>query len=100
MDLKISKDLGLHLAIEVLVTEPGADWCPQAGSPLGVVDATGTYIQPAIDNFAATKTCRTRLSAGSGRHRSQFCNGAVKRLCLIAFLIAASTCPTAAQTEK
>jgi hypothetical protein len=25
--------------------------------------ATGCYIQPAIDNFAGSKTCRTRLSA-------------------------------------
>ncbi|MEY2457539.1 MAG: hypothetical protein QOK06_2644, partial [Acidimicrobiaceae bacterium] len=27
-----------------IVTKPGADRGPKAGSPLGVVDATGSYI--------------------------------------------------------
>jgi hypothetical protein len=29
-----------------VVSEPRADRGPQAGSPLGVVDATGSYTQP------------------------------------------------------
>jgi hypothetical protein len=40
------------------------------------------------------------LSAASGRYRSRFCNHALSRFCLVALLIAASTWPTAAQTEK
>jgi hypothetical protein len=45
-----------------LLTEPGADRGPQAGSPLGVVDATGCYIQLVID-FSRQKDLYDRLSA-------------------------------------
>jgi cation diffusion facilitator CzcD-associated flavoprotein CzcO len=38
-----------------VVTEPGADRDPGAGSPRGVVVATGPHIQPAIDDFAGRK---------------------------------------------
>jgi hypothetical protein len=82
-----------------IVTKPGADRGPQAGSPLGVVDATGSYIQPTADYCAGTRTCEARLSAGSGRYRSRLCNEAISRFCLVALLIAVSTWPTAGQTQ-
>jgi len=33
------------------VSEPRADRGPQAGSPLGVVDATGSYAQLTINTY-------------------------------------------------
>ena len=42
------------------VTEPRADRGPQAGSPLGVVDATGSRVSSRV--------------VRSGRYRSRFCN--------------------------
>jgi len=38
-----------------VVTEPERTAGPRAGSPRGVVVATGSYIQPAIDDFAGRK---------------------------------------------
>jgi hypothetical protein len=46
------------------------------------------------------KTCWTRLSAGSDRYRSRFCNGVVRRFFLVALIIAAATWPMAGQTQQ
>lgn len=50
------------IAKEVFITEPRADRGPRAGSQRGVVVATGSSTQPAIDNFGK-KTLSTWLSA-------------------------------------
>jgi len=47
--------------VDRFVTEPGAV-------------ATGSHVQPSIYNFVAKETCRTQVSARSGRYRSRFCN--------------------------
>jgi len=51
-DARVREFEGLELRTGVLyerVTEPGADRGPQAGSPLGVVDATGLKTQCRVD---------------------------------------------------
>jgi hypothetical protein len=93
VEFKVSQDFRPRV-----IPEPGADRGLQADSAL--VDATGSDIQPAADNFASTKSYRTCLSLASGRYRSRFCNDAIKRWCLIAFLIAVATWPTTAQTPQ
>src|ERR1700730_10295244 len=54
------------------VTEPGADRGPQAGSPLGVVDATGPYTQPPLRFHKSTTELKRWLRLASGRYRSRF----------------------------
>src|SRR5437667_3795832 len=61
------------------VTEPRADRGPQAGSPLGVVDATGLGTQASrlLNVRSAALTFKSRRDAcvpRSGRYRSRFCN--------------------------
>jgi len=53
--------------ITASVTEPGADRGSQAGSPLGVVDATGSF-----------GICHRALAASRGRGSWQFINGRLK----------------------
>src|SRR2546427_5122739 len=61
------------------VTVPRADRGPQAGSPLGVVDATGLGTQASrlLLNVSAALLTLSRRDAcvpRSGRYRSRFCN--------------------------
>jgi ribosomal protein L11 methyltransferase len=67
-----------------LVSEPGADRGPRAGSPRGVVDATGSYAQPeSRDPFATARRSDTSIviriepgmAFGTGTHETT-------RLCL------------------
>ena len=55
-------------------TEPGADRGPRAGSPRGVVDATGFMTQP--KSSEQCKKCsenKVTLNVRPGRYRSRFC---------------------------
>src|ERR1700687_3589118 len=64
------------------LTEPRADRGPQAGSPLEVVVATGSYIQSAIYNSPQAQRRPGGGSVlGSGRYRSRFFNA--RRPCAV-----------------
>jgi len=62
-------------------TEPRADRSPRAGSPRGVVDATGTKAQLWFirENYLRLKTrgVTSRLAPLSARYRSRFCTAAL-----------------------
>jgi len=70
----ISPELRPPVAKEALVTEPGADRGPHAGSPRGVVVATGSKHSTVSDRSFCREIVDCRLSVGSGRYHSRFCN--------------------------
>jgi hypothetical protein len=64
---RTSKRLRLAVALALMAIGVGAialaSSGPQRGIPAGVVVATGSSIQPAIDDVVGRKTCWTELSA-------------------------------------
>ena len=83
--------------ITASVTEPGADRGSQAGSPLGVVDATGSF-----------GICHRVLAASRGRGSWQFINGRLKLIRSLSlavlfqavlFILLISTAPVKAQQK-
>ncbi len=90
--------------ITASVTEPGADRGSQAGSPLGVVDATGSFGICHLTFFI----CHRVLAASRGRGSWQFINGRLKLIRSLSlavlfqavlFILLISTAPVKAQQK-
>jgi len=62
-------------------TEPGAGRGPQAGSPLGVVVATGSLAQPTSGHCVRPKLPGGNRVLTSGRYGYRFCNVSPRPAC-------------------